>query len=52
MTAREQRVAAVRKQIERRQDEQLRATERREQRSSDEFAQRRHTGSRLTPSLI
>jgi flagellar FliJ protein len=52
LLAREQRVAAVRKLIERRQAEQVRATERREQRSSDEAAQRRHGGSRLTPSLI
>lgn len=52
LLARETRVASVRKLIERRQTEQVRATERREQRSSDEFAQRRHGGSRLTPSLI
>lgn len=50
---REQRVAAVRKLIERRQQEQLRIAGRREQRSTDEAAQRpRADPSRLTPSLI
>ncbi|HSW05750.1 flagellar export protein FliJ [Aquabacterium sp.] len=52
LIALEQRVAAVRKLIERRQAEQRRAADRREQRSTDEAAQRRPSGSRLTPSLI
>ena len=54
LIAREQRVAAVRKLIERRQAEQLRVAERRDQRATDEAAARRHigNGSRLTPSMI
>lgn len=55
LLAREQRVAAVRKLIERRQAEQLRVAERREQRATDEAAARRHAGSggvRLMPSLL
>ncbi|MBI5258710.1 MAG: flagellar export protein FliJ [Burkholderiales bacterium] len=51
LIAREQRVAAVRKLIERRQAEQNRVAERRDQRNTDEAALRRHTASRLTPSL-
>ncbi len=39
---REQRVAAVRKLIERREAEQLRSSERRAQRNEDEMAQRQH----------
>lgn len=42
LLAREQRVAAVRKLIERRQSELVRLTQRREQRASDETAQRQH----------
>lgn len=41
---REQRVAAVRKLIQRRQAEAQRVTDQREQRNTDEAAQRRHTG--------
>lgn len=52
LLAREQRVAAVRKLIERRMAEQQRAADRREQRASDEAASRRSTVSRLTPSMI
>lgn len=52
LLAREQRVAAVRKLIERRRTEQQRANDRREQRSTDEAASRRASVSRLTPSLI
>jgi len=52
LLAREQRVAAVRKLIERRMAEQQRSVERREQRSTDEFASRRASVSRLTPSMI
>ena len=52
LVACEQRVAAVRKLMERRQAEQRRVAERRDQRSTDEAAQRAHTGSRLTPSMI
>ncbi|WP_395699100.1 flagellar export protein FliJ [Aquabacterium sp.] len=51
LVAHEQRVAAVRKLIERRRAEQQRLADRREQRSTDEAAQRRST-SGLTPSLI
>lgn len=42
LLAREQRVAAVRKLIERRQHELARLADRREQRASDETAQRQH----------
>ena len=51
---REQRVAAVRKLIERRQQEQNRVAERRDQRATDEAAQRSraNAASRLTPSMI
>ena len=51
---REQRVAAVRKLIERRQQEQNRVAERRDQRATDEAAQRTraNAASRLTPSMI
>lgn len=53
LVACEQRVAAVRKLIERRQAEHRRTAERREQRATDEVAQRAHQGSsRLSPSLI
>lgn len=52
LVSREQRVAAVRKLIERRQAEHQRAADKREQRATDESAQRRHGGSRLTPSMI
>ena len=51
---REQRVAAVRKLIERRQQEQHRVAERRDQRATDEAAQRSRANatSRLSPSMI
>jgi flagellar FliJ protein len=51
---REQRVAAVRKLMERRQQEQNRVDERRDQRATDEAAQRSraNSASRLTPSMI
>ena len=51
---REQRVAAVRKLIERRQQEQHRVAERRDQRATDEAAQRSraNAASRLSPSMI
>lgn len=51
---REQRVAAVRKLMERRQQEQNRVAERRDQRATDEAAQRSraNASSRLTPSMI
>lgn len=51
LVEREQRVAAVRKLIERRTQEQRRMAERREQRSTDEAAQRK-AGARQTLSMI
>ena len=51
---REQRVAGVRKLMERRQQEQNRVAERRDQRATDEAAQRSraNSASRLSPSMI
>ena len=45
LLAREQRVAAVRKLIERRQTDQRQQTDRREQRNTDEAAQRSYSGA-------
>jgi flagellar biosynthesis chaperone FliJ len=51
---REQRVAALRRLIDGRQKEQNRVAERRDQRATDEAAQRSraNASSRLTPSMI